>query len=281
MTPELAGKINAAKQILAQSKSVLVAYSGGVDSTLILALAVEVLGDRAAAATVVSALLPEKEKQAAIYFTKERGIRHLLVETQELELPEFASNTANRCYICKKIQMSALLDKAGGLGLSHVAHGANVDDFADYRPGLKAAKELEILSPLVDAGLGKTDIRAALQAMGLAVWNKPSMACLASRIPFGSQITVKKLEMVEQAEDFLREIGVGQCRVRHHKTVARIEVEPCDFGKLFKESVRKKIMQEFKNIGFSHTSLDLAGYQTGSLNKDILVPDKNFRGHLK
>ncbi len=262
-------KITKAKDILASAESVLVAFSGGVDSSLLLMLAREALGDKAAAATAVSPLLPESEKQAAKRFAEERAIPHFFVNAGEMDLPEFHSNPKDRCYVCKTTHMQALKTEAKKHGFARVAHGANLDDFSDYRPGLKAAKELSVLAPLADAGLGKQEVRDASKAMGLETWDKPSMACLASRIPYGNKITPEKLSAIEKAEDFLRKKGFAQFRVRHHGDTARIELIEKDFDHILNKSLRHGLVRHLEALGFSYVSLDLAGYKTGNLNKNL------------
>ena len=270
MSLETARKIEAVKKSLGRQKSVLTAFSGGVDSSLLLALAHEVLGGRAFAGTVASPLLPEKEKRLAKDFTAKRGIKHYLVDAGEMKDPRFIANTPDRCYICKAMHLRALLDKAQEHGIARVVHGVNTDDYSDYRPGLKAAAELPVLAPLAEAGLCKEEIREAARALGLDQWSKPSMACLASRIPYGTPLTPGNLGMVERAEDFLQELGIGQCRVRSHGDLARIEVEESDFHKLGDALLRQKIIIEFQKIGFAYTSLDLGGYVTGNMNRGVL-----------
>ena len=269
MSPGLQIKMEKARKILAAQDSVLVAFSGGVDSSLLLALAHDVLGDKAAAGTVDSPLLPRHEKQQALLFAKNQGIRQFFITAGEMGFHEFRENSKNRCYICKGLHMRALLDLAKEQGLARVAHGANTDDYSDYRPGLRAARELSILAPLAEAGLKKKEVREASRAMGLETWNKPSMACLASRIPYGSEVTAEKLAAIEKAEDFLRNQGLEQFRVRHHGDIARIELGEEDFERLLPRPFRRAIVRELESLGFSYVSLDLAGYKTGNLNKGI------------
>ncbi|MBI9075911.1 MAG: ATP-dependent sacrificial sulfur transferase LarE [Desulfatibacillum sp.] len=270
MNLELKTRIDKAREILAAQESLLVAFSGGVDSSLLLVLAREVLGNKVAAGTVESLLLPSFEKQHAVIFTKKRGIPHHIIGAHEMNAPDFTENSKNRCYICKGLHMRALADLAQKHGLARVAHGANTDDYSDYRPGLKAARELAILAPLAEAGLDKNAVREASKALGLETWDKPSMACLASRIPYGSLITPEKLAAVEKAEDFLRNQGFIQFRVRHHGDTARIEICENDFANLLSNALRHAIVRHLEGLGFSYVSLDLAGYKTGNLNKGIV-----------
>ena len=249
----------------------LVAFSGGLDSTFLLAVAHDVLGDGVLAATAKGALYPSYEVQDAVAFAREKGIDHVVFPFQVMEVPEVVSNPPDRCYHCKKALFKTLLDIAREKGLNHIAHGANVDDLGDYRPGSRAAKEMAVLAPLVDAGLGKEEIRFLSKEMGLSTWDKASMACLASRIPYGDAITQEKLRMIEEAERFLAECGLKQFRVRHHGDVARIEVNPADMGRLIDVDLRRKIVDQCRKIGFVHVSLDLEGYVTGSLNRALEI----------
>ena len=249
--------------------SLLVAFSGGVDSTFLLALAHETLGDKVLAVTESSSTYPSMERQEAVQFAQERGIAHVVFQSDETSIPEFVSNTPDRCYHCKKALSQELVKIAGERGIEHVAYATNVDDLADYRPGLKAADEMGIIAPLVVSELNKEEIRFLSKEMGLSTWDKPAMACLASRIPYGDAITDKKLKMVEEAEAYLAKSGFKQYRVRHHGSVARIEVESAEIHKINEPVLRKKIAEKFKEIGFLHVAVDLEGYTTGSMNRAL------------
>lgn len=254
---------------LKELDSLLVAFSGGVDSTFLLDLAHQVMGDRVLAATASSITYPFREREEAVKFTSERGIQHIVFRSDEASLPEFVSNGPDRCYHCKKFLCQSLIKIADENGLNFVAHAANLDDLNDYRPGLKAAEEMGIISPLRDAQLSKAEIRRLSKEMGLATWDKPAMACLASRIPYGSPITSEKLKMVNDAEEFLSRNGFKQFRVRHHGPVARIEVEGKDIAKVTESEFRKRLVSELRQIGFLHIAVDLEGYVSGSLNRAV------------
>lgn len=265
----LAEKRKRLAAILTGYDSLAVAFSGGVDSTYLLAMAHRILGERVLAITARSPLHPKRETAAAVALARTMGARHVLVPSGEMRLAEFTANPPNRCYICKKNVMAEVLAAAAGMGIGHVAHGAHVGDLSDYRPGLKAAQELGLKAPLMEAGLNQAEIRELSRRMKLPTWRKPSMACLASRIPYGSPITVQALGMVEEAEDFLRDLGFSHCRVRHHGQVARIEVAAAAGARLLREPIRGRVLGRLRAIGFAHVAVDLEGYTTGSLNRSL------------
>ena len=266
---ELAAKKERLKEMLGSSSELIVAFSGGVDSSFLLAMAHQVLGRRVTAVTAESAVHPQRERDAAAAFVKTLQIKHIVIQSHEMDLPEFTANPENRCYICKQHVLGDIFRIAAKLGIDDVAHGVNLDDLSDYRPGQQAAKELGVLEPLVAAKLTKEDIRRLSREMGLDTWDKPSMACLASRIPYGSPITATNLKMIEKAEDFLLGLGLKTCRVRHHGSVARIEIAPEDFDLVISSDNRERILNRLKDIGFVHVALDLKGYTMGSMNREI------------
>ncbi len=254
---------------IAALRSVLVAFSGGVDSTLLLKMSHDALKDRVVAVTATSALQPAHEKEAATEQAKAMGVQHVTIHARALEDIAFAKNDSDRCYRCKRSLFQDLLSMADDLGLAHVAHGANADDLKDYRPGFRAAHEMGIVAPLLDAGLGKQEIRVISRQLKLSTWDKPAMACLASRIPYGTQLTGKRLEMVDTAEGVLHKEGFRSCRVRYHDTIARIEVSETDIARFQDNALRRKLVKKMRKIGFLYVTVDLAGYVQGSMNRDI------------
>jgi len=260
-------KYSVLEKKLGRLPSLLVAFSGGVDSTFLLAAARKVMGKRVVAVTVASHFHPEAETVSAGRIAGELGIRHVLIPLDELKHPEIAANTAERCYYCKRLILGEVAALAGREGIVHIAHGANTDDLSDYRPGARAARELGVLSPLADAGLSKAEIRYLSKNMGLSTWNKPAMACLASRIPYGTPITRRALRRIEGAEDLLRSLGFLHCRVRHHGDVARIEVAAGDIESIAAGGMRSRVVERFKRLGYRYVALDMEGYVQGSMNR--------------
>ncbi len=257
-------RANISKQIKGL-KSAVIAYSGGVDSTLLLSLAVKLLGRKKVLAVVArSETYPEREIKAAVAFCKKNRIRYKLIKTDEILDPNFSANPRERCYFCKKELFSKLLEIAKKENLNCVCDGSNLDDLSDFRPGSKAKKELGIKSPLQEAGLTKEQIRRLSKKLKLPTWDKPSLACLSSRIPYGTAITEPLLAQIGRAEEYLNRLGFRQFRVRHHGEVARIEVEEKDLAKLLK--FRHKISKKLQELGYKYATLDLLGYRTGSMN---------------
>ncbi|MBF0469404.1 MAG: ATP-dependent sacrificial sulfur transferase LarE [Desulfamplus sp.] len=252
--------------ILKNSKAFAVAFSGGVDSTFLAATARKVYGDAVVALTAVSCLQSRHELQMSIDIAEHIGIKHVMVEVDVMVNPEIVANPVERCYFCKQELFGALKAKAKELGFDTLAHGANMDDLDDYRPGLKAAEEMGIFSPLVEAQLAKNDVRIASKEMGLSTWDMPSQSCLATRIPYGEAITVEKLNKIESCEYFLIELGFYGVRVRCHSDMARIECPNHFIPQMAQHDMRNKIIPFFRDQGFRFVSLDLSGYLSGSMN---------------
>ena len=260
-------KLEQLKSNLKQMKCVAIAFSGGVDSTFLTKVAYDVLGENVVAVTASSSIFPKRELEEAKQFAKQIGMSHIITTSEETDIKNFSDNSLNRCYYCKKDLFSKMKKIAIENQIHYMLDGSNADDSLDYRPGMKALKELKIISPLIDVGLTKKEIRELSKNIGLETWDKPAFACLASRIPYGEKITKSKLKHVEKAEDFLSSLQCTQYRVRHHGDTARIEVLPDDFQKIFNHS--SKIVDYFKKLGFSYVTLDLQGYKMGSLNEDL------------
>ena len=258
--------------------SLLVAFSGGCDSTLLLRIAHQVLGDRAIAVTARSETYPSEEYEEATRLARAMGVRHLTLDTSELSVKGFSGNPPDRCYFCKGELFQKLIEVAKENDIRYVADGSSLDDASDHRPGMRAAAEFGVVSPLREARLTKEDIRGISRALGLDTWDKPSFACLASRFPYGEEITAEKLKMVGAAETFVRSLGFRQVRVRHHGAMARIEVPEEDIHRFLDKSMRERVSSKFKEIGYVYVSLDLKGYRMGSLN-EVLSRSERSQEH--
>lgn len=275
LEPELADKTRKLQQILLGMGSVLVAYSGGVDSALVLKMAGLILGhEKGAGCLAVSPSIPPREIELAKKHASEMGANLIVVQTNEMEREGYVENSPQRCYFCKNTLFTELTDEAEKRGFACIADGFNMDDLGDHRPGMRAAKELEVRSPLQEAGMGKADIRALSKALGLPTWNKPAAACLSSRIPYGTPVTVEALEKIGKAEEILQDMGFSGVRVRHYDNMARIEVPVADLTRFVQEPARTRISEALHTIGYNYVTLDLDGYRTGSLNEVIQITRK-------
>ena len=272
------GKYEKLKAIIGQFNSAVIAYSGGLDSAFLLYAAVDTLGvDKITAMTADSPSYPRSEMEEAQKFAQSLGLgeNHKIVQTSEMDDPNYSSNPVDRCFFCKKELFTRLTDFAVFESCEVVLDGYNADDVGDFRPGRKAADKFSVRSPLFEAGLGKSEIRQLAKHFGLSIWNKPQMACLSSRIPYGSPVTKEKLEQIEQAEKYLHELGFAQLRVRHHEKIARIELPVEDIKRIYDDNLHDKITEKFRSLGFVWVTLDLAGFRSGSMNEILKESQKD------
>lgn len=271
-------KLDNLKAIINNTGGAVVAFSGGVDSTFLLKVAHDLLGDKVLAVTANSETYPKRELDEAKAFARSLGIRHIVIETLELEIAGFADNPPDRCFYCKHELFSKLTEIAKNNKLGYVLDGSNFDDKNDHRPGMRAAKQLGVVSPLKQAELTKADIREISKEFGLSTWDKPSFACLSSRFPYGTKITPEKLLVIGEAEDFIRELGFRELRVRHHDNIARIEVGKADLQRVI--PIADRIVDKLKSLGFLYVTLDLSGYNTGSMNYTLTEEEKSVESSI-
>lgn len=263
-------KFESLKNHIKTLESVAIAFSGGVDSTFLLKVASDVLGENVVAITAKSSTYPERELKEAIEFAEKNSIKQRIITSEELEVEGFSDNPVNRCYLCKNELFEKIKAVAKEEGAKYLLEGSNYDDLGDYRPGMQAVSEHGVVSPLREALLTKEEIRMLSKEMGLKTWDKQSFACLSSRFPYGEKITHVRLKMIDRAEQLLLDLGFKQVRVRFHGDIARIEIAQDDFPKILEHDVREQIYREFKEIGFKYTALDLKGYRTGSMNEGLI-----------
>jgi pyridinium-3,5-biscarboxylic acid mononucleotide sulfurtransferase len=277
-------KLRKLENILKEMQGLVVAFSGGIDSSFLLKKAHDVLGKKVLAVTAVSPAFPMAEQNSAKKLARSLGVRQRLIRSHELSIPEFADNPPNRCYYCKKDLFTRLLEIARAESLPWVADGSNSDDTQDFRPGAIAAKELGIRKPLLEARLGKKEIRMLSREMGLPTADKPSAACLSSRLPYGEAITAGKLKQIGRAEEFLHKLGFTQVRVRQHGGIARIEVLPAEMGRFLERGIQSRVARQLRALGYQYVTLDLQGYRTGSMNevlKKAASPQRSLRARRK
>jgi uncharacterized protein len=270
LDPGLQTRYGRLRELLQGLDSVVVAFSGGVDSTFLGWAARDALGDRALLVTADSESYAEGELDEARRLAALIGLRHLVIRTHEVENPAYAENPPNRCFFCKEELFTRLEPIAAAEGLQHLVYGATVDDLGDHRPGMVSARQRGVKAPLIEAGLGKADIRALSRAVGLPTWDKPAMACLSSRFPYGTRITPEKLRQVDQAEAFVRGLGFREFRVRHHGDLARLEIAKGEMSRLWEEGRAEAIAARLSELGFLHVTVDLQGFRSGSLNAALL-----------
>lgn len=269
--PALDAKLDRMRALFAPMRSVIVAFSGGVDSTFVLKVASDTIGDRVLALTTTSPTMPDEDRQSALAMAQLIGARHLVVESNELEIPGYSANPLNRCYLCKHNLFTVCEAKAAELDIDEIVDGLNLDDLHDYRPGMQAASEKRVRHPLVEAELSKAEIRELSHAMGLPTWDRPASPCLSSRFPYGTTITKEGLAKVAAGEHLLHAMGFKVARVRFHGDVARLELERSEIARIFEPQLRDTVDREFKKIGFRFVAIDLKGFRSGSLNEGVVA----------
>jgi len=273
--PTLDAKLARMRAIFAPMRSVIVAFSGGVDSTFVLKVAYQTLGDKVLALTTTSPTMPDEDRESALAMARVIGARHLIVESNELEIPGYSANPLNRCYLCKHNLFTVCEAKASELGIDEIVDGLNLDDLHDYRSGMQAASEKRVRHPLVEAELNKAEIRELSRAMELPTWDRPASPCLSSRFPYGTEITPDGLAKVCAGERLLHAMGFKVARVRFHGEVARLELERSEIARIFETQIRDTVDREFKKIGFRFVAIDLKGFRSGSLNEGVIAAPIN------
>jgi pyridinium-3,5-biscarboxylic acid mononucleotide sulfurtransferase len=271
MDTVLNAKLDRMRAIFAPMRSLIVAFSGGVDSTFVLKVAHDTIADSVLALTTTSPTMPDEDRESALEMAHLIGVRHIVVESNELEIPGYAANPINRCYLCKHNLFTVCEAKAAELGIEEIVDGLNLDDLHDYRPGMQAASEKRVRHPLVEAEMTKADVRELSRAMGLPTWDRPASPCLSSRFPYGTEITPEGLTKVAAGEKLLHSMGFAIARVRYHGEVARIELEQSEIARVFEPANRETVEREFKKIGFRFVAIDLKGFRSGSLNEGLIA----------